>query len=152
MAEHTDLIEIHKQHRAGQDKYTYFLLAVTASAIAFSVQKTTNLILSWSMLPLALAVLLWGTSFFFGCKNLHWVQASIYANYSLLQLQKGVHRNQPNHPQLVEAAIKGVDSAIETNVDNADFYAKWQFRLLIIGAVLFLIWHVIEMAIRTWVQ
>ena len=93
-----------------------------------------------------------GHKFFFGCKNLHWVQASIYANYSLLQLQKGVHRNQPNHPQLVEAAIKGVDSAIETNVDNADFYAKWQFRLLIIGAVLFLIWHVIEMAIRTWVQ
>lgn len=149
MADNSDLIEIHKQHRTGQDKYTYFLLAVTASAIAFSVQKTTDLELTWSMLPLGLAVAVWGTSFYFGCKNLLWVQTSISANYSLLQLQKGVHPDQPNHPQLLEAAITGVISALESNVKNAQFYAEWQFRLLITGAVFFLAWHVIEMIIRT---
>ena len=85
-----DLIEIHRQHRTGQEKYTYFLLAVTASAIAFAVQKTSGLKLTWSMVPLGLAVVLWGLSFYFGCKNLLWVQTAIYANYSLLQLQKGV--------------------------------------------------------------
>ena len=57
-----ELMEIHKQHRTGQDKYTYFLLAVTASAVAFSVQKTSGLVLSWSLLPLGIAVLTWGTS------------------------------------------------------------------------------------------
>ena len=34
--------ELWLQHRAGQDKYTYFLLAVTASAIVFAVQKTMS--------------------------------------------------------------------------------------------------------------
>lgn len=149
MAEHNDLIEIYKQHSTGQDKYTYFLLAVTASAIAFSVQKTTDLILTWSMLPLGGAVAAWGTSFYFGCKNLLWVQTSISANYSLLQLQKGVHPDQPNHQQLLEAANRGVKSALESNVKNAQFYGEWQFRLLIAGAVLFLAWHVIEMILRT---
>lgn len=141
--------EIFKQHHTGRDKYTYFLLAVTASAIAFSVQKTDGLKLAWSMLPLGLAVLLWGLSFYFGCQNLLWVQASIYANYNLFELQKGVHPDQPAHPQLLEAAINGVRSALESNIKNTQFYAQWQFRLLITGAVFFLIWHIIEMIIRT---
>ncbi len=144
-----ELLEIHKQHRSGQDKYTYFLLAVTASAVAFAVQKTSGLSLSWSMLPLGFAVLLWGISFYFGCKNLIWVQTSISANHSLLQLQKGVHSEQPDHPQLLAAAISGVRSALESNVKNAQFYAVWQFRLLVGGAVLFLAWHILEMVLLT---
>jgi hypothetical protein len=144
-----DLMEIHKQHSAGQDKYTYFLLAVTASAVAFAVQKTSGLKITYSLVPLAFAVLLWGVSFFFGCKNLLWVSASISANYSLLQLHKGVHTDQPNHPQLLEAAIQGVRSAFESNVREAQFYGIWQFRLLIAGAIFFLAWHILEMVLRT---
>ena len=145
-----ELMEIHKQHRTGQDKYTYFLLAVTASAVAFSVQKTSGLVLSWSLLPLGIAVLTWGTSFYFGCKNLTWVQTSIYANYSLLQLQKGVHPGQPDHPQVLEAAINGVSSALERNIKAAQFYMIWQFRLLILGAIFFLSWHIVEMILKTY--
>ncbi|MBU0699892.1 hypothetical protein KKE26_01120 [bacterium] len=144
------LTEIHRQHRTGQDKYTYFLLAVTASAVAFTVQKTDGLKITYSLLPLGVAILLWGLSFYFGIKNLLWVQTSIYANYSLLQLQKGVYPEQPDHPQMLEAAIRGVRSAIESNVGKSQFYGVWQFRLLIAGAVLFLVWHVLEMALRTY--
>lgn len=149
MADET-LLEIHRQHRTGQDKYTYFLLAVTASAVAFSVQKTDGLTLTYSLLPLGAAVLLWGISFYFGVKNLLWVQTSISANYSLLQLEMGVHPEQPDHPQILQAAMEGVRSALESNVNKAQFYDVWQFRLLISGAVLFLVWHVLEMVLRTY--
>lgn len=144
-----DLIEIHKQHRTSQDKYTYFLLAVTASAVAFSVQKTDNSTLSLSMIPLGFAVLVWGISFFFGCQNLRWVQASVHANYSLLQLERGVHPEQPDHPQELELAKSGVRSALESNINKARCYGQWQFWLLIVGVVLFLGWHITEMVLRT---
>jgi hypothetical protein len=144
------LIEIHRQHRTGQDKYSYFLLAVTASAVAFSVKRTDGLKITYSLIPLGAAVLLWGVSFYFGVKNLLWVQTSIFANYSLLQLQKGVHPEQPDHPQILEAAIRGVRSAFESNIKNAQFYGIWQFRLLITGAIFFLLWHVLEMVLRTY--
>ena len=85
------ILELHKQHREGQSKYTYFLLAVAASAVAFAVQKTTGMKLSWSMTPLGLAAISWGFSFYCGCKNVLWVQAAIFANYSLLQLKGGIH-------------------------------------------------------------
>lgn len=145
-----ELMELHKQHRTGQEKYTYFLLAVTASAVAFAIQKTDGLKITYSLIPLGGAVLLWGLSFYFGVKNLLFVQNAIGANYSLLQLKKGVHAEQPDHPQILQAAISGVTSAITSSVDEAQFYGVWQFRLLISGAALFVFWHILEMVLRTY--
>ncbi|MDB5177462.1 MAG: hypothetical protein JWN75_1130 [Candidatus Saccharibacteria bacterium] len=137
--------DLHKAHQNGQEKYTYFLLAAAGTAIGFAVQKTEGLRLSWWLLPVALATLCWSASFYFGCKNLDWVSTSIRANFSLLQLKQGSHPEQPPHPQLVDAAISGVSSALETNINKAGFYARWQFRMLIAGAILFIAWRIAEM-------
>ncbi len=145
------ILELYKQHREGQSKYIYFLLAAAASAVAFAVQKTSGAKLSWSMIPLGLATLSWGLSFYCGCKNLLWVQTAIFANYSLLQLKSGIHPEQPPHPQLLAAAEEGVRSAVKTNIEGAEFHAKWQFRLFILGGILFIAWHILDMVLRTYV-
>ena len=139
------LVELTKQHRAGQDKYAYFLLAVAASAVGFAVQKTTGVGVQWSQLPLAVATGLWLMSFFFGCRHLLWSQAALYANASLIKLQKGTHPDQPVHPSASEVARQGIRLAMTQNADAASFYGRWQFLLLVIGAVFFLMWHVLEM-------
>lgn len=145
-----DLLQFHKQHSIGQERYTYFLLAVTASAVAFAVQKTGGLKITYSLIPLGAAIFLWGISFYCGVKNINWVQASTAANYSLLQLEKGVHSDQPDDPTVFEAAKRGIASALQSNIKKAEFHGKLQFRLLIAGAVLFLSWHILEMVLRTF--
>jgi hypothetical protein len=145
MSDNKELFELYKQHATGQDKYTYFLLAAAASALAFAIQKTDGLMISWWLLPAAAAALSWSISFFFGCKNLIWVQTAVYANYNLLSLKRGVHPEQPPQPQLVQAAISGVEKALDSNVKNAQFYAQWQFRSLVLGGVFFLVWHITEL-------
>jgi len=140
----TAISDLHKAHQSGQDKYTYFLLAAAGAAIGLAVQKTEGLSLSWWLLPVALATVSWGASFYFGCRNLIWVQTSIMANYNLLQLKRGSHPDQPPHPELLEAAIMGVESAFGKNVKKAQFYGVWQFRLLVTGAVFFIGWRVAE--------
>jgi hypothetical protein len=139
------LAELHRTHTAAQDKYTYFLLAAAGAAIAFAVQKTENLPLSWWLLPVAGATLAWAASFYCGCKNLSWVGAAISANYALLQLRAGSHPKQPTHHQLLEAATKGTLSAVSGNIEKAQFYGLWQFRLIILGAALFIAWRILEM-------
>ena len=146
-----DVLEFYKLHRVGQDKYTYFLLAVAAAAIGFAVQKTEGLCFSWWLLPVALAVVSWGVSFFFGCKNLIWVQTSLGANYNLLRLRKGIHPEQPQHPDEKDAAIHGVKEALRKNSNSAQFYGIWQFRSLVAGAIFFIAWRVIEMYRLTYV-
>jgi hypothetical protein len=140
-----DLAELHRAHTAAQDKYTYFLLAASGAAIAFAVQKTEGSSISWWLLPVAGATLSWAGSFYCGCKNLSWVGAAISANYALLQLRAGSHPEQPPHRQLLEAATTGTLSAVTSNIEKAQFYALWQFRLIVLGAVLFIAWRVLEM-------
>jgi hypothetical protein len=139
------LAELHRIHTAAQDKYTYFLLAAAGAAIAFAVQKTEDMPLSWWLLPVAGATLAWAASFYCGCKKLSWVGAATSANYILLQLRAGFHPKQPTHHQLLEAAKKDTLFAVTSNIEKAQFYSLWQFRLIILGAVLFIAWRILEM-------
>ncbi|WP_446811240.1 hypothetical protein ACH50O_06670 [Methylomonas sp. 2BW1-5-20] len=150
MPDKTDLLELHRQHQAGQEKYTYFLLTAAGAAIGFAVQKADGMTLSWWLSPAALAILFWGISFYFGCKNLIWVQTYIYSNYSLLQLMLGAHPDQPPHPELTDIAISDVRKAISHNVGKAQFYGIWQFRMLIVGALFFIGWRLAEMIRLTY--
>ncbi len=143
------IIEMHRQLRTAQDKHTYFLLAVTAAAVAYAIKLTSNSTISFSMIPLAVAVLCWGISFFCGCHQLKYLSSSLYANYELLRVQKKEHPQCGSDPEIIAAASEGIKQAIESNSNKITFYANLQFRLLIAGAISFVTWHIIEMLIRT---
>jgi hypothetical protein len=135
-----------KQLGDAQSKYTYFLLAIAASGIALAVQRTTGHPLSWALIPLGLAVASWGGSFFAGCRNRAYFSSTLYANLALLPMQDG-NSEVPLHPRsAVAAAAEGVRKAAEHNSSMANFWGKLQFRLLVLGAALFIIWHVVEMS------
>lgn len=141
--------EVWNALRVAQEKYTYFMLAISASAIAFSVQKTELSIFDWSLFPVGVAVILWGASFYCGCRCLIWISATLGANYSLLQLSNRTHSMQPPEGEPLEAAYQGSERAMRQNSQQAGRYSIWQFRLIIAGAVAFLIWHVLEIVART---
>jgi hypothetical protein len=141
--------QIAAQLHEAQGKYVYLLLAAAASGIALAVQRTAGDALNLGHSVLGLAVLLWGFSFFAGCRNRSYFHTTLYANVGLLSLQDGSHPEAPTHPEALEAACDGVRSAAEQNSTNAVKWGKIQFRLLVAGAVSFLAWHVIEMLANT---
>jgi hypothetical protein len=139
---------LYKQIVEKHDKYAHLLLAVTASAIAFSVQKTGNAKLAWSLIPMGFAILSWGSSLYCGYKTLICTQNSMKATYSLLQISKGVHVDQPNSDQELAIAKKAGIDVIKENTEKAYLFEIWQYRLLIIGAICFLIWHILGIWFR----
>lgn len=141
--------ELHQQLNTTVHKYTYFLLAVSAAAVAYAIKLTTGSILSYSMLPLGLAILNWGLSFYSGCRQLNYVHSYIFTNFELLKIKGGVHEDVGNHPQMIEEVSKGIRDILKSYNDKINFYGRWQFRFLVIGSLLFLTWHIIEMIIRT---
>jgi len=141
--------QIHNQLRTMQDKYTYFLLAISASAIALSVQITKNDVFSMSLIPLGLAVLFWALSFYFGCQYIKYMQSFLSSNYAYLNIQDGVHPKVGSNPMAINAASEGTMIAMEKNSESASFFSKWQFRLLILGGSSYIIWHLLEMTMRT---
>jgi len=140
---------IHSQLRTAQDKYTYFLLAISASAIAFSLQITSTSLFTLSLAPLGLAILAWAGSFFSGCRHVQFVNSTIFANTEYLKIQSGNHPEVGTHPDYINAAMEGIKEAVSKNSNKANAYGQSQFRLLILGGILFIAWHIIEMIIRT---
>jgi hypothetical protein len=137
--------DIYKATRDAQEKYTYFLLAGAGAAIAFAVTQSQTAMLSWSKLPLGLAVLSWAFSFYAGCRQIRDVTNVMRANYDMLRVEEGLHPQFPAHPQVIAMVQESVG-------EMSDKTGRWhvrQFRFLILGAVSYVLWHVTEMALRT---
>ena len=140
--------EVYKALREVQNKYTYFLLAAAGAAIALAVNQTQGAAMAWSQVPLAAGVLSWGLSFFFGCRHLAYVSSTLYANAELLRVESGQHPEMAGHPQMMAAAGQGIRQAIESNSERANRLGHLQFRFLVAGAVLYIVWHALEMYLR----
>lgn len=69
--------EVYRALREAQNNYTYFLLAASAAAISLALTQTQGAIIRLAHIPLGLAVLSWGLSFFCGCRNLSYVGSTV---------------------------------------------------------------------------
>ena len=141
--------EVYRASRSAQDRYAYFLLAAAGAGIALAVNQTEGAVLAWAQLPLAVGVLSWGLSFYYGCRHLIYVTSTLLANAELLKVQGGKHPEVGSNLQIMAAASEGIRQAIEDNAAYTTRFALWQFRLLVAGAVFFVGWHVLEMYLRT---
>jgi hypothetical protein len=141
--------ELHQQFITAQYKYTYFLLAAAAAAVAYALKLTSSSILSYSMIPLGMAVLSWGLSFFFGCRQLKYIKACISLDFGLLKILNRKDLEIGTNPQSIANAIDKFMEAFESNANKASRFESWQFWLLIIGALFFIAGHITEMIIRT---
>ena len=121
------------------------MIALSVTAIGFSVYKTTGLQLKLTQMPLGLAILCWGLSVFCGLRFLKYVISTLYANNAYFDIIQGRDSEIGTHPQKIEAATSGVKQAMETNSNRASSYSKWQERLFYSGIILFLVWHILEM-------
>lgn len=143
--ENHTIIELLKQLIESETKYTYFLLAAAASGIAFAITRTTGMALEWSMIPLGLAAISWAGSFFAGCRNRQYFLSILYSNYALLEVQYGRDPKCLTNSQLIQLASKGITEAIKDKTKKENRWGNWQFRLLILGAILFIGWHILLM-------
>ena len=141
---------LYNQLRTSQDKYVYFLLAITASAIAFSVQITKDSVFSLTLAPLGIAVFCWAWSFYCGCRHIQYVNSILYSNTEYLRIKNGTHPEVGSNPNYIQAASEGLREAMSNNQDSATSRANWQFRLAIIGGIAFICWHLLKMAARTY--
>ncbi len=138
-------VEVYRQFQEAQRKYVYFLLAVAGAGISISVKYTMGHCISVSQVPLAIAVVLWGTSFFCGCKFLG-IQASLlYTNALLLSFKsKLVPKNQQDLLRLSELD-KSFDESFERRSALGEKWGRTQLFLIFYGALFFIEWHLLEL-------
>jgi hypothetical protein len=150
---------LHEHHLESLGKYAYFLLAGTASAIALALNRTAGHPLALSDVGLALALLCWGISFYYGCRSIQETQAMLSYNIDLYAMRnrlpprdagpvERIPADDPPPENSWEAFAEAVADAKQLGAD-AGKSARLQFRFLLWGAGLYVLWHVAGMGLCT---
>jgi len=137
--------EILKQFRQQQEKYTYYVIALSVAGIGFAIQKTTGQPLRISQIPLALAVLCWGVSVYCGLTFMGYVISGLYSNSAYFDILKGTHHLTGKNPEAIKIGAEAMMDVMNKNSNVAEKYAKWQNRLFYSGIIFFLGWQIWEM-------
>jgi hypothetical protein len=142
-------LELYKRYATEQDKYVYFLLAAAGAGIGFVVQRTDGALLAWPQCAAGLAVLLWGLSFWLGCRHIRARLLTVHNNMTLTQLYDGNHPMQPPH-ELFEFAVANTNASFDSATRKASKSGRWQFVFLVAGAVALVVWRFWDMFDRTF--
>jgi len=140
-----DQREIQRQFRQQQERYVYYVLALSVSSIGLGIYRTSGLPLKWSQIPLGISVICWGISIFCGLMFVKYVLSNLYANNAYFEISNGRHPYAENSTTTLEADIKTIKKAIESNGQTAEKHFNWQGRLFYTGIVFFILWHILEM-------
>lgn len=137
--------QLHRVLLDGQQKYVYFLLAAAGAAVGFGITQTQEDTIALSKIPLGIAALCWGLSFYAGCRQLEVASGILQQNYQLMRVQDGLHPEFPNVPVIVAE----IQKFVEQQANESGTFGMWQFRLLMWGGVSYIAWHILEMWLRT---
>lgn len=137
--------EIQRQFWQKQEKYVYYIIALSVAAIGFSVYKTSGQALNWIQIPLGLSVSCWGMSIFFGLRFLKYLVSTLYTNNAYFDIIQGRNSVVGTHPENIKIAINEIKKIMKTNSERASNLGSWQERFFYAGIVLFIVWHVLEM-------
>jgi len=131
--------EIVNQFRQQQEKYIYYLVALSVAAIAFSVHNTLGEPIKWSQLPLGLSVVLWGISIYCGLTSLQYFIGSLVPNIDLINAK----RAQSPIAEKIQEGLNDVSKKTKGLV-------KTQRYTFYSGMVCYVLWHLTEMIILAY--
>ena len=130
--------------RSQQQKYVYYIIALSVTSIGFSIFQTMNEPLKNTQIPLGIAILSWGISIFCGLLFMRYIISSLYTNIEYIDIVKNTHPDVTNNTQK-DAIIKGIKQAIQSNSRKTVKLFNYQNYLFYFGVVMFIVWRIIEM-------
>jgi len=138
-------LELQKQFRNQQEKYTYYIIALCVSAIGFSIIITKGQKLNFSQIPLGISIITWSLSIFYGFKLIEMILRILHLNNELFEIAQGTNQISGTNPEKIKIGIDTISQIIKEGSAKATKYGNSQFRFFFIGMFTFIIWHVIEM-------
>jgi len=123
---------LYQKLHESQEKYTYYVLGITALSIGFIIANLGIVYIQIKFLPLVLSVILLSISFLSGLKNIEYRNSIIYANLALLQVSF-------SDIEMENAAKAGIREAIDSNMKKNQNYSRCQSIFMLTGMVSYFI-------------
>lgn len=141
--------ELIKVYREQQYKYAYYIIALCVAAIGFVITQTIGKPIKYTQIPLGGAIVAWCISIYCGLKFIQHQISGVYNNIELIKIQEGTSELITDKPHLISYATELMIEKLKANGDKTSQLANWQDWCFYIGIFLFIVWHVLEMAMTT---
>ena len=138
-----------KAFRSKQQKLRYYIIALSVASIGFSISKTIGAPLRFSQLPLSFAVLSWAISIYLGLRHLARATGSLYTDIQYVSILRGKHRLTGKDPEKIKSFTDEIHKIQNEGSVKSKKIGNWSDNLFYLGIVLFLVWHILEMFLRT---
>ncbi|NNH18505.1 hypothetical protein HLB01_05555 [Bordetella trematum] len=131
---------------ASREKYSYFQLGAAGACIAFALTQSKDQVLGLIHIPLGLALLLWGLSFYFGSKSISLSATHTSQDAHGIAIAADLHQDSRHLTK--EERNNVVADNFKTLKDIGEKILRLQnlqTRTLIVGAACFVIGQVVSM-------
>jgi hypothetical protein len=141
--------EFFNQFNSGQNQYTYFIMAIDASGIAFAISRIDEKVFSWPLILFSLSVIFWAISFFAG------IRFQQLKNENLLLEYKNMDIREEDFPGIAgdKVIIEQESAKLKLQAEKAQNRMHLMYNLLnyfmILGMISFIAYQIWEMIIRT---
>lgn len=134
-----------------ESRYVYYLLAASAAALAYTLEKSPLRAFSFEYANFLLIVFSWAGSFYFGTRAAQTrINAfNLMANAETIETNTVAAKSIVSPAEYVQLHTKYINHVHDTNTalsltsDRFSTYLKWQFRLLLLGSFAYLIWKLL---------
>lgn len=143
-------IRIQSEHRIQQQKFIYYLIALCVTSIGYSVYRTIGVGLNYSQIVLLFSIVSWSISIFYGLKFLKISIEVLYKNNMWYDVRnKRLQELKDATDETIEQVANKLQEHINNRVENNSKHIKYQENLFYVGMVFFIIWHILEMYLKT---
>ena len=143
-----NLNTMYQVHTEALQRHDYFLMALAAACIAYSVQVTRDAVYSKVLGFWIIAVLCWSASIWAGCRKRLWAIGGIRTNAELIKVQAGTSEYSGN-AQRAAIAFETLKEILDKDGEEFSRLGRVQFYFLVGGSVSFIAWHIITIWRRT---
>ena len=137
--------DIQKQYRQQQEKHVYYLLALTVTSIAFTINQTNGIGLKWVQIPVGIAIVSWAYSVYCGIYFMKYVISTLYAEHELLAVEEEKKLNFKKDKTEIDLKKEGIREAIIHNSKKVVKLNQNQNIFFFVGMISFIVWHILEM-------
>ncbi len=126
-----------------QQKFIYYVIALSVAGIGFAIHQTTNQTLDWNHLLWGTSVLFWGFSIHYGFQRLMLEHSIIKSNAIYLDAKEGIFDGKQmdiglDKIELMETDIRKMISK------TGELYSRL-VMFFYLGSIVFILWHIFRM-------
>ena len=141
--------EFINQVHSGQNQYTYFIMAIDASGIAFALSKLDSKVFTLQMILFFCAIISWGLSFFSGIRFQQLKNEALQIEYYNMDMREEDYPEIWGDKTLIkikETELIGMIRIIQSKMHRGYVFLN---NFMILGIIFFAGYEIWEMIIRS---